>query len=51
MFVILNVSTGSKEKGFIVEFQLVGCLFCSMFVGPITGVLMNPARTIGPSFW
>ncbi len=50
MLVILNVSTGAKEKGItagIVVGSVVGLE--AMFAGPICGASMNPARSLGPS--
>lgn len=50
MFVILNVSSGSKEKGItagIVVASVVGLE--AMFAGPICGASMNPARSIAPA--
>jgi len=35
MFVILNVATGSKEKG--------------LMAGPVSGASMNPARSLAPA--
>lgn len=50
MFVILNVSTGSKEKG-IMAGAAVGAViaFEALFAGPISGASMNPARSLGPA--
>lgn len=50
MFVILNVSTGAKEKG-IMAGAAIGAVvaFEAMFAGPICGASMNPARSIGPA--
>jgi aquaporin NIP len=50
MFVILNVSTGAKEKGIFAGI-VVGSVIVleSLFAGPITGSSMNPARSIGPA--
>ncbi|MFT5464964.1 MAG: MIP family channel proteins [Verrucomicrobiales bacterium] len=50
MFVVLNVSTGAKEKG-IMAGAAVGCIVAveAMFAGPICGASMNPARSIGPA--
>jgi len=47
---ILNVSTGSKEKG-ITAGIVVGAVIAleSMFAGPISGASMNPARSLGPA--
>ena len=50
MLTILNVSTGSKEKG-ITAGIAVGSIIAleAMFAGPISGASMNPARSIGPA--
>jgi aquaporin Z len=50
MFVILGVSTGSREKG-ITAGIVVGSLIAleAMFAGPICGASMNPARSLGPA--
>jgi aquaporin Z len=50
MFVILCVSTGSKEKG-VMAGAAVGSviMFEAMFAGPISGASMNPARSLGPA--
>ena len=50
MFVILNVSTGAKEKG-ITAGIAVGAVIAleAMFAGPICGASMNPARSFGPA--
>jgi aquaporin NIP len=50
MFVILNVSTGSKEKG-ITAGIAVGAMIGleAMFAGPICGASMNPARSLAPA--
>ena len=50
MFVILNVSTGAKEKG-IMAGVAVGSTIAleALFAGPITGASMNPARSLGPA--
>jgi len=50
MFVILNVSTGSKEKG-ITAGIAVGAVIAleAMFAGKICGASMNPARSLGPA--
>ena len=49
MFVILNVSTGAKEKG-ITAGIAVGAVIGleAMFAGKICGASMNPARSIAP---
>ena len=50
MFVILNVSTGAKEKGIMAGAAIGGVVaFEAMFAGPICGASMNPARSIGPA--
>ena len=50
MFVILNVSTGAKEKG-IMAGVAVGAVIAleAMFAGPICGASMNPARSLAPA--
>jgi MIP family channel proteins len=50
MFVVLNVSTGSKEKG-IMAGAAIGSVVAleAMFAGPICGASMNPARSLGPA--
>src|SRR5258707_10288502 len=50
MFVILNVSTGAKEKG-ITAGVAVGAVIGleAMFAGPICGASMNPARSLAPA--
>ena len=50
VFVILSVSTGAHEKG-ITACVAVGAVIAleALFVGPICGGSMNPARSLGPS--
>lgn len=50
MFVILSVSTGSKEKG-VLAGVAVGSVIAleALFAGPICGASMNPARSLAPS--
>src|SRR5438034_6412356 len=50
MLVILNVSTGAKEKG-ITAGIAVGAVIGleAMFGGPISGASMNPARSVAPA--
>jgi MIP family channel proteins len=50
MFVILNVSTGGKEKG-ITAGIAVGAVIAleAMFAGKICGASMNPARSLAPA--
>lgn len=50
MFVILNISQGSKEKG-ITSGIVVGSVIAleALFAGPICGASMNPARSLGPA--
>lgn len=50
MFVILSVSTGSKERG-IMAGAAVGAVvgLGALFAGPISGASMNPARSLGPA--
>jgi aquaporin Z len=50
MFVVLNVSTGAKEKG-ITAGIAVGSMIGleAMFAGSICGASMNPARSLAPA--
>jgi aquaporin Z len=50
MFVILNVSTGAKERG-ITAGIAVGSVIAleALFAGPICGASMNPARSFAPA--
>jgi aquaporin NIP len=50
MFVILNVSTGAKEKG-ITAGIAIGAVIAleAMFAGKISGASMNPARSLAPA--
>ena len=50
MFVILSVSTGSKEKG-ILAGVAIGAVIAleALFAGPISGASMNPARCLAPA--
>ena len=50
MFVILNISTNTKEKDLIAG-VVVGATIAleALFAGPITGASMNPARSLGPA--
>ncbi len=50
MFVVLNVSTGAKEKGIMAGAAIGGTVALeAMFAGPISGASMNPARSLGPA--
>ena len=50
MFVVLNVSTGAKEKGIMAGVAIGGVVALeAMFAGPICGASMNPARSIAPA--
>lgn len=50
MFVILSVSTGSKEKGLLAGVAIGSVVALeALFAGPICGASMNPARSIGPA--
>ncbi len=50
MFVILNVSTGPKEKGMMAGIAVGGVIGLeAMFAGPISGASMNPARSLAPA--
>jgi aquaporin Z len=50
MFVILSVSSGSKEKGLLAGVA-VGSVIAleALFAGPICGASMNPARSLAPA--
>lgn len=50
MFVILQVSSGSKESGMMAG-AAVGAvvLLEALFAGPISGASMNPARSLAPA--
>ena len=50
MFVILNVSTGDREKG-ITAGIAVGAVIAleALFAGPVSGASMNPARSLAPA--
>ncbi|MGE3803259.1 MAG: MIP/aquaporin family protein [Gemmataceae bacterium] len=50
MFVILSVSTGSKEKGMMAGVAVGAVIaFEALFAGPISGASMNPARSLAPA--
>lgn len=50
MFVILNVSTGHKEKGIMAGVAVGGVVaFAALMGGPVSGASMNPARSLGPA--
>lgn len=50
MTVIINVATGSKEKGIMAGVAIgATVLLEAMFAGPISGASMNPARSFGPA--
>ena len=50
MFVILNVSTGAKEKGVTAGIAIGAVIMLeAMFAGPICGASMNPARSLAPA--
>jgi len=50
MFVVVNLSYGSKQKG-ITSGIAVGSTvtFLAIIAGPLTGASMNPARSLGPA--
>lgn len=50
MFVVLSVSSGSKEKGMLAGVA-VGAVIAleALFAGPICGASMNPARSLAPA--
>jgi aquaporin Z len=50
MLTILNVSTGSKEKGITAGIAIGSVIALeAMFAGPICGASMNPARSLAPA--
>ncbi|MEO8205136.1 MAG: aquaporin [Chthoniobacterales bacterium] len=50
MFVILSVSTGSKEKGITAGIAIGAVIGLeATFAGPICGASMNPARSLAPA--
>ena len=50
MFVILHVSTGSKEKGAMAGIAVGATVaLAALFGGPVSGASMNPARSFGPA--
>jgi hypothetical protein len=50
MFVILSVSTGSKEKGVLAGVAAGSVIALeALFAGPISGASMNPARSLAPA--
>jgi len=50
MFVILSVSTGSKEKGLLAGVAIGAVIALeALFAGPISGASMNPARSLAPA--
>lgn len=50
VLVILNVSTGSKEKGITAGIAVASVVGLeAMFAGPISGASMNPARSLSPA--
>jgi len=50
MYVILNVSTGGKEKGIMAGAAIGATVGLeAMFAGPVCGASMNPIRSIAPA--
>ncbi|MFO0904053.1 MAG: aquaporin [Pirellulales bacterium] len=50
MFVILSVSTGSKEKGLLAGVAIGAVIALeALFAGPICGASMNPVRSLAPA--
>lgn len=50
MLVVLNVSTGAKEKGITAGIAIGGVIALeAMFAGPISGASMNPVRSLAPA--
>ena len=50
MYVILNVSHGSKEEGIMAGAAIGGVVALeAIFAGPVCGASMNPARSLAPA--
>jgi aquaporin Z len=50
MFVILSVSTGSKEVGTMAGIAIGAVVALeALFAGPVSGASMNPARSLAPA--
>ncbi len=50
MFVIVNVSSGHKEKGIMAGVAIGATVFLAALVGgPLCGASMNPARSLAPT--
>lgn len=50
MFVILNVTRGTKEKGLTAGLAIGATVGLeALFAGPISGASMNPARSLAPA--
>lgn len=50
MLVILNVTTGAKEKGITAAIAIGGTVGLeALFAGPVCGASMNPARSLAPA--
>lgn len=50
MLVIMNVATGSKEKGLFAGIAIGATVMLeAMFAGPICGASMNPVRSLAPA--
>jgi aquaporin Z len=50
MFVILNVSTGAKERGITAGIAVGAVIaFEALCGGPVSGASMNPARSLAPA--
>lgn len=50
MFLILQVATGSKEKGMFAALAIGAMVMLeAMFAGPVSGDSMNPVRSLGPA--
>lgn len=50
MFVIINVSSGSKEVGIVAGIAIGGVVMLeALFAGPMTNASMNPIRSLAPA--